>query len=374
MYDICLTFFPLPYIFNGMQIDGHDLKWPDECKSCKDLSCAKAANNNLSICSKGFSYQRFLAHPFYFASGGFIGREQQTLSAARKKVQRNYKSHIVSTSIVNKLSSTLSLKLIDLSDRQMQQFLKDYDRPLFEKKFLDKTKKYVMEAFSTLHDYRTFVGQVNANINVLIENNYKGGSFEEKLSKAQHEEKAIYYTSKLMKDKLLSVLFLQNPDKIIKDEQAYIRLYPLVDKYIRIYQVSFEKKQIKPRFKAISHGTIKGNYKAVSIIPHTLVDNAFKYAPKNSSIEIDFLETHETIQLLVSSFGPEIKPDEFESIFYPFHRGEEAKKAESEGTGFGLYLSRYIARKMKTDIFVKQDKGNSFNNCCWTTFSIAFYR
>ena len=44
----------------------------------------------------------------------------------------------------------------------------------------------------------------------------------------------------------------------------------------------------------------------------------------------------------VDNDGPEIAPDERETVFERFYRGRDAKSSETPGIGLGLYLSRRL--------------------------------
>jgi len=72
-----------------------------------------------------------------------------------------------------------------------------------------------------------------------------------------------------------------------------------------------------------------------------LLDNACKYSPAGSPVELTMNRQDEFIAIRVSSSGAEISNVERLHIFERFYRGEGARRVP--GTGLGLYVARKIA-------------------------------
>ena len=201
-----------------------------------------------------------------------------------------------------------------------------------------------------------------------------GSTVEDLLKQSTREEKAIYQASKLLDEKLNVAKFLMHPEWLyLREECAGFRLHGMVNKYYQIYHSRFITKNIDARMNGGSIATVYANPKAVSIIPHTFIDNATKYSPKNSKIDI-YLEDDElnsNIIFKVSSYGPLIMKSELKKIFQPFKRAKAAIKEQEEGAGYGLYISQMIAKEhLGSEIFVHQEKKLVHGKGYWTTFSI----
>jgi len=161
----------------------------------------------------------------------------------------------------------------------------------------------------------------------------------------------------------------------LKNQCKKFSFHGLVLKYIRIYSPKFESKGIKFSVMGKSYEEILANPKAVSIIPHTFLDNAAKYSPKGGKVEIYIQDSEEGIDFSIASYGPKITSKEKNKIFQAFYRGEHAIKIEEEGAGFGLYLCQLVAvRHLGTQIFCEQDKEEIKKMGYWTTFSIRIPR
>ena len=76
-----------------------------------------------------------------------------------------------------------------------------------------------------------------------------------------------------------------------------------------------------------------------------LLDNARKYTPEGSGIEVVAERHRFTVALEVRDHGPGIPPDELGKIFDLFHRVRQGDKARA-GTGLGLAIARGFVQAM----------------------------
>ncbi|MGV8049652.1 MAG: ATP-binding protein [Anaerolineaceae bacterium] len=79
-------------------------------------------------------------------------------------------------------------------------------------------------------------------------------------------------------------------------------------------------------------------------ILHNLLQNAQRYAPANSVIEIHASQDKESEVLLeIRDHGPGIPPDQLEKVFERFYCVDSSRKRESGSTGLGLAIARKLA-------------------------------
>ncbi len=149
------------------------------------------------------------------------------------------------------------------------------------------------------------------------------------------------------------------------------RFHGLVLKYRRIYTPRFEQKHLHVIMYGQSVAEVVANSEAVSVIPHTLIDNAAKYSPNGGRIEIVTSDSDEGIDFSVSSYGPKLHEHEYSRLFSPFYRGEIARKCEEEGAGYGLYISQLVAKRhLGTIISFEQINNKVVEGLRWTTFEV----
>jgi two-component system sensor histidine kinase KdpD len=73
-----------------------------------------------------------------------------------------------------------------------------------------------------------------------------------------------------------------------------------------------------------------------------LIENAVKYAPTDTPIEVDVTRRDQWIEVTVSDRGPGVAPDEAERIFQPLYRPANAPP-DRGSAGLGLALARQFA-------------------------------
>jgi len=97
---------------------------------------------------------------------------------------------------------------------------------------------------------------------------------------------------------------------------------------------------------------IKGESVLLQLLINNLIDNAIKYAPLSTVIEVELTELNGLITLLVKDQGVGVEPDDREKIFEKFYRAGAEHTRSTKGTGLGLYLCKRIAMFHKAKLFV----------------------
>ena len=98
--------------------------------------------------------------------------------------------------------------------------------------------------------------------------------------------------------------------------------------------------------------SIDPKYIVIAEIVANLLENAFKYAEKDSEIGVNFTERG----LFIFDNGKKITKSEKEKIFQKGFRGSTSKKRE--GTGVGLFLARKLAKQIGGDLTLLKDTLN----------------
>lgn len=111
---------------------------------------------------------------------------------------------------------------------------------------------------------------------------------------------------------------------------------------------------------------VKGDALLLKILINNLLENAVKYAPKETAVTARLQRTNRSVTLEISDEGPGIPDAEKKKIFDKFYRiGNEATR-KAQGTGLGLYLCKKIAADHNADISVTD------NTPCGSTFTVTF--
>lgn len=88
---------------------------------------------------------------------------------------------------------------------------------------------------------------------------------------------------------------------------------------------------------------VNGDRLLLQMLMNNLIENAIKYAPKESPITINLLNEKNKIFLQVKDEGRGIAAEEKEKIFGKYYRIGNTATKTAKGTGLGLYLSKKIA-------------------------------
>ena len=93
-----------------------------------------------------------------------------------------------------------------------------------------------------------------------------------------------------------------------------------------------------------------------------LIDNAVKYSPAGSRIDVEVQREDRQIRFLVRDRGPGIPRAEQEHVFEKFYRLDPDHRHGIGGSGLGLYICRQLVSSMDGRIWVESapDRGSTF--------------
>ena len=100
----------------------------------------------------------------------------------------------------------------------------------------------------------------------------------------------------------------------------------------------------------------------LQMLVNNLIDNANKYASKETPITVSLQQTGNQIEFSVADLGEGLAEDEKKKIFEKFYRVGEENTRKTKGTGLGLYLCKKIVQGHAGKIFVSnnQPQGSIF--------------
>jgi len=100
---------------------------------------------------------------------------------------------------------------------------------------------------------------------------------------------------------------------------------------------------------------LNGDKFMLQIMLSNLVENAAKYSPKNTVIDVALTATANQLKLKVTDEGPGIPIDERRRIFLKFYRIGNENTRKSKGSGLGLFLTEKIVQQHGGTITVKDN-------------------
>lgn len=99
---------------------------------------------------------------------------------------------------------------------------------------------------------------------------------------------------------------------------------------------------------------VKGDPDLLQSMFRNLVDNAIKYSPDGSPVEVALTNEAYRVVVQIRDFGPEIPPDQADRLFQRYERGNLTISKVS-GTGLGLPIARRIAEMHGGNISILLD-------------------
>ena len=104
--------------------------------------------------------------------------------------------------------------------------------------------------------------------------------------------------------------------------------------------------------------TVNGDFDALVQLAVIFLDNAIKYSPEGSNVEIACSKLKDAAQITVADHGQGIKPAALPHIFERFFREDAARSTtQAEGFGLGLSIAKLIADKHGGNITIASRPG-----------------
>jgi two-component system sensor histidine kinase KdpD len=220
----------------------------------------------------------------------------------------------------------------------------------------EKLKSALLDAVT--HDLRTPLTSIKASITMLIE---------------EHVQDSIHLTlEREGRGELLEIIneetdrlndFIQSMVELARIEagEFYLRksqtdVEEIISNALQRAKSLTSKHKIKVEIKD-DMPLLSVDSKAIAEVVYNLLDNAAKYSPQNSKIEIEAKRVDDKIQFSIADEGKGIAETEREKVFQKFYRADQTAK----GFGMGLAIVRGIVEAHEGRIWIEDSgKGSKF--------------
>lgn len=216
---------------------------------------------------------------------------------------------------------------------------------------LEKEKKLLLLSIS--HDIKTPLNTIKLYAKAIEDEIYD--TDEKKILAAkQIQEKSLEiesFVKEIIKTSSEDVLEIE-----VNNSEFYLK--DLIDKVIVTYKEKCTLKMIDFMVGDYNNKLIKGDLDRTFEVMGNIIENAFKYGD-GKEIKISFYEEDYCQLIKIFNSGEIISQNEFNHIFDSFYRASNAK--DKQGNGLGLYICKYIMKKMDGEIFSEcEEEGMSF--------------
>lgn len=218
-------------------------------------------------------------------------------------------------------------------------------------KFTQQQQNFML---SVTHELKSPIAVVRLNIETLLKRKLPEDKKEDILRRTLAETNRL---NRLSNNMLLASRFDSQKYELTK---TTLNLSQLINKLIE----ETKSRKIKQLIKQdISPNIIvEGDKLMLQIACSNIIENAIKYAPKDSEISIQLKQQGEQAILDFSDQGTGIPNKEKTKIFNRFYRIGNENTRSSQGTGLGLFLTKKIIQQHKGHIIAKDNfpKGTIF--------------
>ncbi|SMF67162.1 sensor histidine kinase [Pseudobacteriovorax antillogorgiicola] len=162
------------------------------------------------------------------------------------------------------------------------------------------------------------------------------------------------------------ILLSARLDRGILDYTTQLETFHLKEAILKcVDRAAHMDRHLKNRLTIIcpEHMKVRGIRLAFTMIFGNLLENAVKYSPKDSLIEVCAKRQDRELWLSVKDQGFGLNKRDQRKVFHMFHRTPRATKNAVPGTGLGLYIVRSMVRGLGGRIWVESEgvgKGSTF--------------
>ncbi len=97
---------------------------------------------------------------------------------------------------------------------------------------------------------------------------------------------------------------------------------------------------------------LNGNFRLLESAVENIVTNALKYT--KDKIELYIFIQEEFLRICINDNGSGVNPNEFEKIFTPFYRVDEARTRATGGTGLGLAIVSNVIKEHQGSVWAEK--------------------
>lgn len=199
-------------------------------------------------------------------------------------------------------------------------------------------KRFIADAS---HELKTPIAVINTNLDVLEDNKQNTIASQEKWFNY------IKFQTGRMSKLIENLLYLAKSDnnEILGTVSDFNLSDAITNILLSFEAVAFEK-GLKIDYNEVEENIyFKGNKDSIDQLILILLDNAAKYAYKNSEIKVALSVKKQKIYFAVENDCDTIQKENLEKLFDRFYRIEESRARQGGGYGLGLSIAKSIVEK-----------------------------
>jgi signal transduction histidine kinase len=137
---------------------------------------------------------------------------------------------------------------------------------------------------------------------------------------------------------IVEITFIEG-DPAVQDT-GIVRAGEIIDEVVRDCSLEAQFRDCAIEVDGHLAGEVIGSRELLRRAIENVLRNGIRYSPKRSAIQLSISETEREARIAVRDFGPGVPEDAVTRLFDPFFRVEDARDANSGGTGMGLSIAK----------------------------------
>lgn len=141
------------------------------------------------------------------------------------------------------------------------------------------------------------------------------------------------------------LLRLTRLDSNVLERPVVVDALPVLEQVMRMMSLAAQEKGTELTYRAEGTCTMLATRDEIHQIIYNLTDNAVKYTPPGSTVQVSLFREGDQVVLTVEDNGAGIPEEDLPRIFERFYRVDKARSRAAGGTGLGLAIVRDTVEK-----------------------------
>lgn len=125
-------------------------------------------------------------------------------------------------------------------------------------------------------------------------------------------------------------------------EKREVPAREIVERTLHLFAPRAAEHQVALRLQADAVPPLYVDPQRMEQVISNIVDNALRFAPPNSAIEVAIRQDGEQVVIVISDNGPGVPEQDLPWIFNRFWRGDKSRSRASGGAGLGLAIAKQL--------------------------------
>ena len=141
------------------------------------------------------------------------------------------------------------------------------------------------------------------------------------------------------------LLRLTRLDSGVLEPPTVVDVLPVLEQVMRMMSLVAQEKGTELTYRSEGTCTVLATQDEIHQIIYNLTDNAVKYSPPGSTVQVTLLHVGDQVVLTVEDNGAGIPEEDLPRIFERFYRVDKARSRAAGGTGLGLAIVSDTVKK-----------------------------